>query len=226
VESPSARLENPNQRLIMKIQWMAAVGILALLPGAAMAQTAEERIVDTMTRAGEAGIPVSLLENNMAEGRAKGIPMDQIAAAVERRLEALERAREAMGRGASDVDAAQLSLGADALGAGVSDAVLEEIATSTTGDRRGVAVVALTQLVLEGDVPEDALLRVQEALLRGPEALAALTGRADAAGAAGAAAAVGTPGAAQGGLPGTVPAPGQVVTPPVPPRSGPPGGGF
>ena len=44
-------------------------------------------------RALEAGIPVSLLERKIAEGKAKGVPMDRIAAAVQHRLEALTRPR-------------------------------------------------------------------------------------------------------------------------------------
>lgn len=215
----------------MKMNWMAvltaltALTALACLPATAVAQSAEERIAEALTRAEAAGIPAALLESKRAEGQAKGIPMDRIAVAMEHRLEGLERAREVMGRGAEDVDAAQFSIGADALGAGVSEAVLEEITGSTAADRRAVAVAALTQLVLQGHVPDAALLRVQEALARGPEALANLPGMA---GAAAGGPAAGTPGAVQGGVPASVPAPGQVGRPPVPPRGGggPPGGGL
>jgi hypothetical protein len=211
----------------MRMHWIAALAALTLLPATMVAQSPDERIGSALTRAESAGIPVSLLESKMAEGRAKGIPMDRIAVAVERRLEGLERAREVMGRRAEDVDAAQLSTGADALGAGVSEAVLEEIAASTAGDRRAVAVAALTQLVLQGHVPEEALLQVQNALARGPEALANLPAQAGAAGVAGAGRPAGTPGAAQGGVPSSLPTPGQPGGGlPIPPGAGPPGGGF
>ena len=198
-------------------QWMALMAALVILPAAVMAQTPEARIDTAMTRAEEAGIPASLLESKVAEGRAKGIPMDRIATAVESRLRDLEQARAAMKRGADDVDAAQLSVGADAIGAGVSEKVLEKIAASTGRDRRAVAVAALTQLVSQGIAPEAALLRVQDALARGPQALANLAAQShvglQGTGSRGANPGAGTP-------PASVPAPGQGNQPPVPPRGG------
>jgi hypothetical protein len=162
---------------IMKIQvkhWMAIMTALLILPVAMMAQTPEQRIDTAISHANEAGIPVSLLESKIAEGRAKGVPMDRIASAVESRLRSLERARSAMNRAANDVDAGQLSVGADAIGAGVSEAVLEKITASAGRDRRAVAVAALTQLVSQGIAPEAALIRVKDALSQGPQALANL----------------------------------------------------
>ena len=150
----------------------------ALLTGfiradAAMAQTAQERIDAATAHAREAGIPVTLLESKVAEGKAKGIPMDRIAAAVERREAAVEKASQAL-RGRPDVGAADLSVGADAIETGVSAAVLKAIADSAPRDRRVVAIAALTELVREGQVPEAALDRVKDALKRGPDALANL----------------------------------------------------
>jgi len=210
----------------MKKHWIAALAALALLPLAVTAQSPEERIHQAMTRAQEVGIPVSLLESKMAEGHAKGVPLDRIAMAIESRLQALERARDVMGRGAEDLDAAQISVGADALGAGVSEEVLQEMAASSGGERRAVAVAALTQLVLQGVLPQEALHRVQAALARGPAALANLPAQAGAGGAfipKGAGPPAGTPGAAQGGPPGSVPAPGRGIPPTIPPRGKPPG---
>jgi len=155
-------------------QWIAAVTVLAFLPMVAAAETPQERIDQAMARAKDAGIPVELLESKVAEGRAKGIAADRIATAVQNRLHSLEQAKLIMTRGANDVDAAQLSVGADAISAGVGEAVLEKIAASTDRDRRTVAVAALTQLVLHGMTPEAAFLRVKEALARGPQALASL----------------------------------------------------
>jgi len=215
-----------DERRIMMKHWLVALAALAMLPLALAAQSPEERIQQAMTRAGEVGIPVSLLESKMAEGRAKGVPMDRIATAIEARFQALERAREVMGRGAEDLDAAQISVGADALVAGVSEEVLQEIAATSGGERRAVAVAALTQLVLQGVVPQEALHRVQAALARGPAALANLPVRAGAGGGFipdGAGPPPGTPGAAQGGPPGSVPAPGRGVPPTIPPRGKPPG---
>lgn len=199
---------------------MAALLGLILLPVTVMAQTPEERIDTALDRAEAAGIPVSLLESKIAEGKAKGIPMDRIAAAVDTRLAGLEKARAAMSRGAIDVNAAELSVGADAIGAGVSEAVLGKIAATAGKERRAVAVAALTQLVQQGIAPDSALLRVQDALAHGPQALANLAAQSGfgtshapegaGAGAGGARSGSATRGAgAAGGPPKSVPAPGQ-----------------
>ena len=144
---------------------------------AAMAQTTQERIDAATAHAREAGIPVTLLESKVAEGKAKGIPMDRIAAAVERREASLEKASQAL-RGRPDVGAADLSVGADAIETGVSAAVLKAIGDSAPRDRRVVAIAALTELVREGHVPEAALEQVKDALKRGPDALANLPAQA------------------------------------------------
>jgi hypothetical protein len=197
--------------------------VLLALPVAIMAQTPEQRIDTAISHAKQAGIPASLLESKIAEGRAKGVPMDRIASAVESRLRSLEQARSVMNRVANDVDAGQLSVGADAIGAGVSEAVLEKITASAGRDRRAVAVAALTQLVSQGIAPEAALIRVQDALSKGPEALANLAAQSR-----------GGPQGGRGrevnqgagstprtsGSPAAVPAPGHGNPPPVPPRGG------
>ena len=184
---------------------------------AAMAQTAQERIDAATAHAREAGIPVTLLESKVAEGKAKGIPMDRIAAAVERREVAIEKASQAL-RGRPDVGAADLSVGADAIETGVSAAVLKAIADSAPRDRRVVAIAALTELVREGHVPEAALDRVKDALKRGPDALANLP--AEAAGGQGHSGdqpnASGSNGQGRGGAhgpPSSVPAPGTSTEP-------------
>ena len=195
-----------------KIQWTTALVVLALIPAAVMAQSPQERLDTAITHAQEAGIPVSLLQSKIAEGRAKNIPMERIATAVENRLRNLEQAKIAMNRGATDVDAAQLSVGADAIGAGVSESVLTQIATSASRDRRAVAVAALTQLVLHGTAPDVALLQVKDALAHGPQALANLAAQAGAVG-------QGTPGNASAPRNGSSPAsvPAQPHVSPVPP---------
>jgi hypothetical protein len=160
--------------------WILA--FLLCLPAVVVAQSPEERIGAVMDRARQAGIPVSLLESKRAEGLAKGIPMDRIATATETRLQQLEKAQQAMAR-AQDVDAGQLSVGADAISAGVSEAVLDEIAVSAAADRRSAAVAALTHLVSsEGLRPDVALTRVKEALAKGSQALSDLMTRSNAAG--------------------------------------------
>lgn len=142
-----------------------AAPLPALAQGAA---DPAERIQAALRRAESAGIPAALLESKVAEGRAKGIPMQVIATAVERRLAHLGRARQAMGAG---VTAADLSVGADALAAGVSEEALAGITLAAPADRRAVAVAVLTQLVQQGEASERALERVRVALADGPEAL-------------------------------------------------------
>ena len=157
---------------------IAAVGALILAGGAtaAVAQTTQERIDAAVSRARQAGIPVALLESKVAEGKAKGVSMDRIAAAVERREAALEKASQALGR--PDDGTANLSVAADAVESGVSAAVLKATADAAPRDRRVVAIAALTELVRQGTLPEAALARVKDALKRGPEALANLPAQA------------------------------------------------
>ncbi len=170
------RLESMRIFRIFLALWLA----LLALPAAVHAQDPQQRIDAVRRRAESAGIPVALLDSKVAEGRAKGVPLDRIAVAVERRFASLGRAREAMAhapRGAP-VSAADLSVGADALESGVAPAVLGRLAVAAPGDRRAVAIVALTQLVAQGESSERALARVTSALQRGPEALRRLPGEA------------------------------------------------
>jgi uncharacterized membrane protein YgcG len=125
-----------------------------------------------LARAREVGIPVALLESKIAEGKAKGVSMERIAAAVERREAALEKAHEALHE-QPDIDES-LAVTADAVEAGVSQTVLKTLAQSAPRDRRNVAIAALTELVHQVRGSEAALERVREALRRGPDALANL----------------------------------------------------
>src|SRR5687768_13292670 len=161
---------------LLAVLWLALAG----LPAGAHAQDPQQRIDAARRRAESAGIPVALLDSKVAEGRAKGVPLDRIAVAVERRLGALSRAREAMGaapRGAP-VTAADLSVGADALEAGVEPGVLGRLAAAAPGDHRAMAIAALTHLVSQGESSERALARVTTALRQGPDALRRLPGEA------------------------------------------------
>src|ERR1044071_8325198 len=140
-----------------------AASITALLTaGPAFAQTgqgAQERIDSAFERARSQGIPVNLLDSKVAEGKAKGVPLERIAAAIERRESSLERAAQAM-KGREAVGDADLSVGADAVEAGVSEAVLKAVADSSPRERRAAAIAALTELVQKGATPEAALGRV------------------------------------------------------------------
>jgi hypothetical protein len=195
----------------MKIPF--AVAITALLTAGALpafaqgGQGAQERIDTAIARARSQGVPVSLLESKMAEGKAKGVPLDRIAAAIERREASLERAAEAM-KGHESITDADLSVGGDAVEAGVSTAVLKAVTDSAPRERRAVAIAALTELVQRGTAPEAALARVREALKRGPDALAAVGGGHDDHGVARGSEGNGNGRGATPGPPANVPAPG------------------
>lgn len=153
---------------------------LTLLPPALPAQEAREpaaRIEAAMRSARAAGLPVSLLESKVAEGRAKGVEPERIAVAVERRLASALRARAAMQR-APRLTAADLAVGAEAIEAGVAPEVLTAMAASAPAEQRAVAVAVLTQLVGLGEPSAAAAARVQQALRNGPEALQRLAGEA------------------------------------------------
>jgi RNA polymerase sigma-70 factor (ECF subfamily) len=197
-----------------------AIAITTLLTAGALpafaqgGQNAQERIDAAIAHARSQGVPVSLLESKMAEGKAKGVSLDRIAAAIERREASLERAAQAM-KGAEPITDADLSVGADAVDAGVSNAVLKAVTDSAPRERRAVAIAALTELVQRGTAPDAALARVRDALKRGPDALAAVgADRGEARGNAGAA----RGGEARGrgaaeGPPANVPAPGGTSQP-------------
>lgn len=162
---------------------MAGVMVLSMAAAAttfAQVQPPQDRINTAIARAREVGIPVALLESKIAEGKAKGVSLERIAVAVERRQAALERASDAL-KGRPEVEAADLSVAADAVESGVSKAVLQAIADLAPRERRAVAIAALTQLVQMGTIPEAALDRVRDALKRGPDALANLPAQAAAA---------------------------------------------
>jgi hypothetical protein len=116
------------------------------------------------------GVPVQLLQSKVAEGRAKGVRVDLIAQVVERRLATLEQVKASVGD-RQQLTPQELGLSADAVHAGVSEAVLAAISERAPGDRRAVAIAALTQLVQAGHPSEVALERVTQALQQGPEAL-------------------------------------------------------
>jgi hypothetical protein len=160
----------------MNVRMTVAIVTLALAGAAAahaQVQPPQERINTALARARQVGIPAALLESKIAEGRAKGVSLERIAAAIERRQVSLERANQAM-RGQADA-AASLAVGADAIESGVSEAVLKAVADNSPRDRRNVAIAALTELVHQGQAPEAALERVRDALKRGPDALTNLS---------------------------------------------------
>jgi hypothetical protein len=172
------------RHLIMTCALTAAA--LAPLPlaaqqsgGAAAAHAAADaRIEAALAAAVEAGIPAALVERKVAEGRAKGVAAARIATAVEARLGALLQARDALQRAHIETTtAADLSIAADAIQAGVSESALVEISRRAPQERRALAVAVLANLVALGHGSEHALVQVRGALGRGPDALVHLQAR-------------------------------------------------
>ncbi len=166
----TAAARRKRMRIVSVFATLAMLGASQI--ATAQEQAPEARIDTALARARDAGVPVALLESKIAEGKAKGVSLERIAIAIERREAALEKASQAF-RGHSDANGS-LAVGADAIETGVSEAVLRALAENAPRDRRNVAIAALTELVRQGTVPETALERVREALRRGPDALANL----------------------------------------------------
>jgi hypothetical protein len=168
----------------MRTTMTCLAAALLLAPAALQAQdstsasqpTAETRIDAALAAAAKAGIPASLLERKVAEGEAKGVGEDRIAAAVEQRLAALTEAHDAlMHAGITSTTDGQLSVAADAVQAGVSQSALVAVSKDAPDGSRAVAIAVLGDLVATGQASDQALARVQAALSRGPEALANLS---------------------------------------------------
>ncbi|MGQ0703013.1 MAG: hypothetical protein ACT4PM_07785 [Gemmatimonadales bacterium] len=137
-------------------------------------KTAEARIEAAMKAAAQANVPVSLLESKVAEGQAKRVPPDRIAAAVEARLTTLVRASRFMAEaGIEQRTTAELAIAGDALQAGVGDSALVRVYRNAPAERRVVAMAVLSDLVRLGSTSEAAFTRVN-ATLRSSAALANL----------------------------------------------------
>jgi hypothetical protein len=157
---------------------LAPAALFAQDSTAAAGNSADARVATALDAALEAGIPVALLERKVAEGKAKGVPMARIAAAVEKRLDALTDAKDALTKaGLESTTEGELSVAADAVQAGVSQTALLTITRRAPEASRAVAIAVLTDLVAQGQASEQALSRVETAIARGPEALANLGGQ-------------------------------------------------
>jgi hypothetical protein len=157
------------------------VPALLLVPAAISAQSAEAnagasaqargpqaRIDAAIAAAARAEIPAELIESKIAEGRAKGVAEERIAAAVEARVAGLVRASEAMKRANVEArSAGELSVTADALEAGVSEDAVIRISRDAPSERRAVAVAVLADLVRLGHPVDHAFARVNSALSSG-----------------------------------------------------------
>lgn len=131
----------------------------------AEATSPEARIEAAMESAAQANVPVSLLASKVAEGEAKRVPLERVAAAVEARLASLVRASDALRRaGLESWTEGELSVTADALEAGVSENAVIRVSQDAPAERRVVAIAVLSDLVRLGNESEPALLRVTSAL--------------------------------------------------------------
>jgi hypothetical protein len=207
---------------------MVAAAAAMLAPAAAAQAPAgpAERIAAAQARVAAAGVPAELLQNLVNEGRAKGVPMDRVAAAAERRAAALERAAGALERSDRRTSAAEFAAGADAIEAGVDGRGLQAVIQAARGEDGSVALAVLAELARQGMPVENALERVTAAMARGGDALANLPAKAaEARERRGAPASAGRP--AEAGRPGTAGRPGGTGGPPagVPAGGNRPGGG-
>lgn len=170
----------------MRTKTLCLAATLLFAPAALLAQDstaaagpasgANARIDAALEAAVEAGIPVSLLERKIAEGKAKGVPMERIAVAVEHRLDGLAQAHDALVKaGLKSTTEGELSVAADAVQAGVSQSALVSISQHAPNESRAVAIAVLTNLVAIGQASDQALASVEVALTKGPEALANLS---------------------------------------------------
>ena len=190
--------------------YIALFALVATYGGAAAQQDPQQRIADALDRARAGGLPVELLESKIAEGRAKGVPLDRIAFAVEQRATAMARASAVLTRAlpGQAVASEDIAVGADALQAGVQEGLLAQIAGKAGQGRRTVAIAALAQLVAAGTFPEEAVRAVEAAMARGDQALMNLPGMAG----------------QGGGPPAGMPPAGRPPGTGRPPGAGPPGG--
>jgi hypothetical protein len=133
--------------------------------GQAQAQTPQARIDAAMNAAAKANVPVELVKSKVAEGEAKRVPPERIAAAVEARVTSLVRASQTMKQaGAESQGAGELAVTADALDAGVSESALIRVTREAPEERRTVAIAVLADLVRLGNTSDRALTRVSGAV--------------------------------------------------------------
>jgi hypothetical protein len=131
------------------------------------AGTPEDRIAAAREQVVQRGIPAVLLDTRIAEGRAKGVAVERIALAVERRAAGLIQANEALARRGVRTTDAELSAGADAAEAGVDGASLRAVIQIARVEDGAVALAVLGELARQGVPVGEARGRVTDALRRG-----------------------------------------------------------
>ncbi|MGH7477634.1 MAG: hypothetical protein ACRELD_15315 [Longimicrobiales bacterium] len=157
----------------MRRLFIAALLATLGVPATALAQTeargdasSSARIEAAIRSAADLGLPTRALEQRAAEGRAKLVAEERIAAAVETRLEALIVAREALEINGAAPDAAALEAAAFAAEAGASLDAIARAHASAPPEQRAQAVFVLGRLVAEGHGSAQALAALEAAQLK------------------------------------------------------------
>jgi len=158
----------------MMRRFLISMAILVAAPLQAVGQTPAQRIEAVRARMGQLRIPVELIDAKVAEGRAKGVPIDRIAAAVERRGAGLATAQTALSRPGRPADRAELSAGADAVDAGIDASSMRAAVQAASPGHGAIALAVLTQLHLQGMPVDRALEMVRRAAAQGDQAVADL----------------------------------------------------
>jgi len=166
------------------------------------------RVDRAMQRARAEGLGTTALEARVREGRAKGIAAARIAAAVEKRLDAMLDVRSTLrARGDAATESA-IGLGAIAVESGASASQVADVTAAFSGQARARALTVLGELAAQGRLGSTvALDAVRAALDPGAdaEAGAALPAAVGAGAAASVEATVGsTAGSVSGGAAGSV----------------------
>jgi hypothetical protein len=146
---------------------LRAQGASAAAQGQAQGQarTPQARIDAAMSAAAKANVPAELVKSKIAEGEAKRVPPERIAAAVEARVTSLVRASETMKRAGVAIESAgELAVTADALDAGVGESAVVRVTREAPAERRTVAIAVLADLVRLGNASDRALARVSAAV--------------------------------------------------------------
>jgi hypothetical protein len=146
---------------------LALVGLLAALPAGLRAQdrrlaerldpVTANNVQHLVDSARASGLPTEPLVQKALEGSTMGASGDRIRSAVEVLLGQLGRAREALGRRASE---AELTAGAGALRAGLPAGSLRQLHDIRSGQSLVVPISVLTDLVAEGVPAEQATREV------------------------------------------------------------------
>lgn len=129
-------------------------------------------VEDVLHRADELGLPRQAMADKALEGAAKRVPGDRLVEALQRRMEGLRTASEALPAGAGE---ASVRAGADALGQGLAPEDVRRIGEVASEADRPAALVVLGELSRMGVPVGEAEASVERALQQGGGAGAVMT---------------------------------------------------